>query len=114
MHSAFEFFAALGVGLLTADMFVRSWTGVLAFAACLVLFFRKKITLKKLILRLNSVVPQAIICGLTVVFCFKIYFSILGLGHSELEQLGYFIGAVPRTGFFLINAGRIIDNLLKP
>ena len=114
MHNVLEFFAAIGVGLFTADMFVRSWSGVLELLASAVLFHRKKITLKSLFLRLNRLIPLTILFGLALILCFKIYFSVLGLGRAELEQLGYFLGVLPRTGLYLVRAGRMIDAMFKP
>ncbi|GKT14026.1 hypothetical protein ADUPG1_004014, partial [Aduncisulcus paluster] len=87
-------------------MFVRGWNGFLECAASLVLFLQKKIPAKTFLSRLGGSCPVTIFCTLLLILCFKVYFSILGLGASELEQLGYFLGAVPRTWYYLISAGR--------
>ncbi len=59
-------------------------------------------------------VPFTILFLLLLILCFKVYYSVLGYGREELEQLGYFIGAVPRTGYYLVSAGRMIDAMFKP
>ncbi|ACS78481.1 hypothetical protein [Maridesulfovibrio salexigens] len=114
MNSLFLFFAAVLAGVISADMFVRGWNGFLECAASLVLFFQKKIPVKTFLSRLGGSCPVTILCFLLLILCFKVYFSILGFGASELEQLGFFLGAVPRTGYYLISAGKMIDGMFKP
>ncbi len=114
MDSFIQLIFAIMAGVLSADLFVRCWNGVLECLASFVLFFQKKIPAKCLFSRLNRSFPITILCFLALILCFKIYFSILGFGITELEQLGYFLGAVPRTGYYLICAGRMIDAMFKP
>lgn len=114
MGSTVLLLAAIFVGVATADMFVRAWTGLLRTVALAVLYFRKQISGEVLFLRLNSAVPQAILCALTMYVCFLLYFRSYGLGHSELEQVGYFMGAVTRTFFYLKGANRLIESMFDP
>ncbi|HAS88391.1 MAG TPA: hypothetical protein DCS48_03685 [Desulfovibrio sp.] len=114
MFDIFLFFAAVLAGIISADLFVRCWNSFLECGAALVLFLRKKIPAKIFLSRMGSSVPLIILCFLLLILCFKIYFSILGYGRAEFEQLGYFLGAVPRTGVYLISAGKMIDSMFKP
>lgn len=108
------FGAAAFVGVATADMFVRAWTGVMRTVALLVLYFRRRISGETLFLRLNTAIPLAILCGLTLYICFLLYFRTYGLGRSESEQVGYFLGAVGRTFFYLIGVNRLIEAMFDP
>ncbi len=114
MNSVFLFIAAVLAGIVSADMFVRAWNGFLECAACVVLLVQKKIPSQVFFSRLGRSIPLTILCFLLLILCFKVYFSVLGYGRAELEQLGYFLGAVPRTGFYLVSAGRMIDAMFKP
>ena len=113
MNSFLFFLAAVLAGIISADMFVRAWHNFLECAACVVLLVQKKISFQVFIYRLMKSIPFTILFSLLLILCFKVYFM-LGYGREELEQLGYFIGAVPRTGFYLVSAGRMIDALFKP
>ncbi|WP_272700595.1 hypothetical protein [Desulfovibrio sp. Fe33] len=103
--------AAAFFGVATADMFSRGWTGVLRTAASFVLFFQKKISGATLFSRLNAAIPIAILCWLTMFLAFRFYFRVWGLGESELEQVGYFLGAVTRVFLYLKQANRLIETL---
>ncbi|TIH15899.1 hypothetical protein D0S45_09970 [Marinifilum sp. JC120] len=113
MNSFYQFFAAVLAGIITADLFVRGWNSFLQCAASLILFFQGKLKVKDLFTRLSSSIPITILCLLSLILCFKIYFSTFDLGRTELEQLGYFLGAVPRTGYYLISAGKMIDSMFR-
>jgi hypothetical protein len=114
MDILFQFLLAVMVGIASADLFVRGWNCFLQCAACIVLLLQRKIPLKIFLSRLSGVIPMTILYFLLLVLCFKVYFSILGFGLSEMEQLGYFMGAVPRTGFYLMNAGKLIEAMFRP
>lgn len=114
MNIFIQLISAVLAGFISADLFVRGWNGFLECAASFVLFFQKKIPLKNLFSRLNSSFPVTVLCFLALILVFKVYFSILGFGVTELEQLGYFLGAVPRTAYYLICAGKMIDAMFKP
>ncbi len=114
MGGVLLFGAAMFVGLATADMFVRAWTGVLRFAALLVLYFQGRISGEVLFIRLNTTIPLILLCGLTLTAVFLLYFRSYGLGHSELEQLGYFLAATARTVVFLWGLNRRIEAMFDP
>ncbi|WP_432735744.1 hypothetical protein [Maridesulfovibrio sp. FT414] len=113
MDSFFQFFVAVLAGVATADLFVRGWNGFLECSAAFILFFQKKIPASSIFSRLNSTLPITVLSFLALVLCFKVYFSVLGFGRTEMEQLGYFLGAMPRTGYYLVHAGKMIDSMFK-
>ncbi|OIQ51406.1 hypothetical protein BerOc1_03359 [Pseudodesulfovibrio hydrargyri] len=114
MNDTLLFGAALFVGMATADMFVRAWTGVLRSVALAVLFFRGRISGEVLFIRLNTTIPLILLCGMTLIAVFFLYFRSYGLGRSELEQLGYFLAAVPRTVCYLMGLNRRIEAMFDP
>ena len=114
MGDVMLFGAAMFVGLATADMFVRAWTGVLRTVALVVLFFRGRISGEVLFIRLNTTIPLILLCGMTLIAVFFLYFRSYGLGRSELEQLGYFLAAVTRTIWYLMGLSRRIDAMFDP
>ncbi|WP_319583979.1 hypothetical protein [uncultured Pseudodesulfovibrio sp.] len=114
MSDLLLFGAAMFVGLATADMFVRAWTGVLRSVALVVLFFRGRISGEVLFIRLNTTIPLILLCGMTLVAVFFFYFRSYGLGRSELEQIGYFLAAVSRTIWYLMGLNRRIEAMFDP
>ncbi len=114
VETAILLFAAVVTGVITADAFTRAWTGLLRSVASLTLFLRKEIPGEACFMRLSSSVPVAILCTLVLILSFSVYFRTFGLGQSEMEQLAYFVGAVSRTGFYLIGAPKLIDAMFKP
>lgn len=114
MGNLLLFAAAMFVGFATADMFVRTWTGLLRTAALLTLFFRGRITGEALFIRLNTTVTLTLLCGLTLVAVFMFYYRSYGLGRSELEQIGYFLTATGRTAFYLMGLERRIHSMFDP
>jgi hypothetical protein len=108
------FGAALFVGFATADMFVRSWTGLLRTVALVVLFLRGRISGETLFLRLNTTVTMTLLCGLTLAAVFLFYYRFYGLGRSELEQIGYFLTATGRTAVYIMGLERRITAMFDP
>jgi len=114
MDEALLLLTAGALGTATADLFARAWTGVLRAAAALVLHARGWISARGLGRRLAAGLPPALLSALLLALCFAAYFRVLNLGESALEQLGYFVGAVIRTGIYLLGLTDLIDTLFDP
>jgi succinate-acetate transporter protein len=111
MENTVLFLLAGFTGILTADLFIRSWTGFLKTTAIVMFFARGRLTLQVFLGRLNTSVAVLILCFLTLILCFFLYSIKYGLGRSEAEQLAYFFGAVTRTAMFLKDASGIIEGM---
>jgi hypothetical protein len=110
--AALALLAAL-TGVVTADAFVRSWTGLLRMAAALTLRLRGEISGRAFLARLGSAVPLTLLFALVLVLCFAVYLR-AGLGGSAGEQVAFFLGAVPRTVVYLVGASRLIEAMFDP
>jgi len=106
------FVLALLVGAGCTDLFYRFWRGLLGCVA--VGFGFSRCAGPQRAMRLGQHLVTALGSGLIMFLVFRLYLGIWNMGHSEQEQVAFFVGCLGRMGPLLFVIKREIEALFDP
>ena len=87
---------ALLLGLACTDLFYRFWKGFLGCLAAIHLLVGGRITRPQFLQRLGLHLVTALGSCVILVLAFRLYLQLWSLGHSETEQVVFFLGCMAR------------------
>jgi hypothetical protein len=108
------FALALFMGALCTDLFYRFWKGVLGVGATAHLSFSGRIPRQVLMQRLTLHSLRAVCCCAGLVLVSRLYLVRWDMGHTEFEQLAFFLGCAGRMLPLVFVLKQEIESLFDP
>ncbi|BBD08055.1 hypothetical protein [Desulfovibrio ferrophilus] len=113
MESIVILLLAAGMGLVSVEMFGRTWLGFLGLIAAAFLKSNGSISSRTFAGRMHESLLQLLLCGGLLLLAFTVYVRLLGLGFSKPEMVFYLIAAVIRLTTFIRSLEQSIDDMFE-